>query len=256
MYAFCRYVDDIVDVAVEEQGLTVDDAIHLVERWRSDVTSLYERGNDQTVSSRESAAVLRAWEDVLARYHIPRSLPETLIDGVLMDTMVTRFQTFDELREYCYKVASVVGLMTTEIFGYSNPAARDHAVDLGIAMQLTNIIRDVKEDAERGRIYLPLDELFALQLTEDDVLKQRWSSAVASLIQVYVQKADAYYESANLGISMLHPNSRVTVRLMSANYRKILRVVERMNYNVFLGRAHTTFWEKLVEVPRALFALP
>jgi len=257
VYAFCRYVDDIVDVAMERGDVTREDAIRLVEQWRSEVGKLYETNaaapsNEETMVSR---AVLRAWEDTLERYHIPRNLPEELIEGALMDTTISRFDTFDELRDYCYKVASTVGLMTSEIFHYSSPEAVPHAIDLGIAMQLTNIIRDVKEDAERGRIYLPREELERFKVSEEEVLHHEWSDRFRALIAFQVERADRYYDSADKGIPYLDADSRLTVQLMSTNYRKILRVVEGMGLNVFERRASTSLWQKLSAIPAAWLAV-
>ncbi len=253
VYAFCRYVDDIVDVGIEEKGLTVSDAVQLVNQWHSDVASLYSNNVIPNQSS-ESHYVLRAWEDVLSRYHIPRRLPEELISGVLMDTVVSRFDTFEHLREYCYKVASVVGLMTSEIFGYSDSSALRSAVDLGIAMQLTNILRDVKEDAQRNRIYIPQEFLHKYRVPETNILHNVFTTNMRELIKDMIALADTYYSNADAGIPLLSADSRVTVRLMSRNYRKILRVIERQDYNVFLRRARTTTLQKLIEVPKALFS--
>jgi len=230
VYAFCRYVDDIVDVAMERGDVTREDAIRLVEQWRSEVGKLYETNagapsNEETMVSR---AVLRAWEDTLERYHIPRNLPEELIEGVLMDTTISRFDTFDELRD---------------------------AIDLGIAMQLTNIIRDVKEDAERGRIYLPREELERFKVSEEEVLHHEWSDRFRALIAFQVERADRYYDSADKGIPYLDADSRLTVQLMSTNYRKILRVVEGMGLNVFERRASTSLWQKLSAIPAAWLAV-
>ncbi len=253
VYAFCRYVDDIVDVAMERGDVTRDDAVRLVEQWRSDVSALYDPSTTPSAASNdrtyESRAVLLAWEDTLSRYHIPRHLPEELIEGVLMDTTFTRFNTYDELRDYCYKVASVVGLMTSEIFGFTDQRAVPHAIDLGIAMQLTNIIRDVKEDAERGRIYFPEEEYRRFNVSADDLNHGRWSENMRDLIRWQVERADALYTSADLGIPYLDADSRLTVQLMSTNYRKILRVVESMDYNVFKGRASTSLLQKIASIP-------
>jgi phytoene synthase len=168
-----------------------------------------------------------------------------------MDTTITRFATFEDLKDYCYKVASVVGLMTSEIFGYNSENALTHAIDLGIAMQLTNIIRDVKEDAVRGRIYIAQEDLAAFGVSEQDVLDNRLTPQLRSLIVEYIRRADVFYVSADTGISMLSPDSMLTVLLMSRNYQKILRRVEAMNYDVFAGRASTSMLSKLLAVPSA-----
>jgi phytoene synthase len=258
VYAFCRYVDDIVDVAMERGDVTREDAVRLVEQWRSEVGQVYsgdrhKGANAPDMAHQDRAAVLLAWEDTLQKYHIPRHLPEELIEGVLMDTTITRFATYAELEVYCYKVASVVGLMTSEIFGYSSPDALSYAVDLGIAMQLTNIIRDVKEDAVRGRIYLAHEDMVRYEVSEQDILTNRCTKNVRGLVAEYIRRADVLYRKADTGIAMLESSSMVTVLLMSRNYQKILRVVEGMDYNVFLRRASIGLLPKLMAVPSAYF---
>lgn len=257
VYAFCRYVDDLVDVAVERDHVTPATARVLVERWRTAINDVYDGQVPTSVdnSTLDVHPILLAWGDTIARYHIPRHLPEELIEGVLMDTTVTRFATMDDLRVYCYKVASVVGLMTSEIFGYDDPVCLEQAIELGIAMQLTNIIRDVREDADRGRIYLPQDMMLRYGVSEDDVLSHRMTQPLRELLRELITTADACYDRANVGIRHLDADSRLTVQLMSTNYRAILRAVERLGLDVFSGRARTTTVEKLIGIPRAWFAL-
>lgn len=247
---------------MEQGNVTRDDAVRLVSQWRIDLDNIYSSERivssvntsdaaKQSSDTSDRAAILLAWEDTLSRHHIPRNLPNELIEGVLMDTSVTRFESFDDLWTYCYKVASVVGLMTSEIFGYSCETALPRAVDLGIAMQLTNIIRDVGEDANRGRIYLPQEDLDRYDVSEEDILSHRFTPNVRSLLRSYVDRAHEYYDAAEPGIAMLSRDSRITVMLMSRNYRRILRVVESMDYNVFLRRASTSTLEKLLAIPSA-----
>jgi len=250
VYAFCRYVDDIIDVAMETGNVTREDAVVLVAQWRGDLDDLYS-GNVRSHSNELQGQILLAWEDTLSRYHIPRSLPDELIEGVLMDTTITRFDTFDHLYHYCYKVASVVGLMTSEIFGYSSPTALKHAVDLGIAMQLTNILRDVGEDADRGRIYLAQEDMKEYGVSEEDILAHKFTPQVKALLQEYARRAIRYYQSAEPGIAMLDADSRITVILMSRNYRRILNVIRTMDYNVFQQRARLSLVKKLTAVPTA-----
>jgi phytoene synthase len=195
--------------------------------------------------------VMMAWADTLNSYKIPGNLPEELIEGVLMDTYLDRFETFDDLYTYCYKVASVVGLMTSEIFHYSDPDALKHAIDLGIAMQLTNICRDIAEDADRGRVYLPQEELKRFNVSETDILQKKFTPEFQQLMKFQVERANTYYDSADIGIAYLDDDSKLTVQLMSTNYRRILNKLVSMNYNPFIERAHLTFSEKLLAVPRA-----
>jgi phytoene synthase len=248
VYAFCRYVDDLVDNAPKES--LIDDTVQLVEQWRFAIRSVYE-GASQITLDAGTSLVMQAWADTLTHYSIPSNLPEELIEGVLMDTYLDRFETFDELYTYCYKVASVVGLMTSEIFRYSHPDALPHAIDLGIAMQLTNICRDISEDADRGRIYIPKTELLEFNVSETEILQKQCTPAFQALMKFQVERANAYYDSADKGIPYLDKDSRLTVQLMSTNYRRILNKLQTMQYNPFPERAHLTFSEKLLAVPRA-----
>lgn len=236
VYAFCRYIDDLAD---EDGGRGEE-----IERWRQDLLRVY-RGESVP------AAELIAWGDILHRYDIPRHLPELLIEGCLSDLRpVIRYPTFNELYDYCYQVASVVGLMTSRIFGYTDPAAEQRAVDLGIAMQLTNILRDVAEDARNNRIYLPLDELQAAHLTEEGLLRGELSDRFRLFMKGQVERARSYYRSAEEGIAMLEPDSRLTVRLMSRNYARILDVIEEREYDVFSGRASVSLTRKIISIPQ------
>jgi phytoene synthase len=242
---------------MEQGDVTRDLAVTLVAQWRSDLDALYagEQLPSSGADDPTKTAILTAWEDTLSTYHIPRNLPDELIEGVLIDTIVSRFETFDELYVYCYKVASVVGLLTSEIFGYDDPACLEQAIDLGIAMQLTNIIRDVKEDADRGRIYLPQSMMQEFGVREEDVLAHSFTPELAALLRALVAVADHAYDTADLGILHLNADSRLTVQLMSTNYRQILRAVERLDMNVFRSRARTTTLQKLAGIPRAWWTL-
>jgi phytoene synthase len=248
VYAFCRYVDDLVDNAPKESLL--EDTILLVEKWRKAIKDVYE-GRMQDSSDTGTQLVMMAWADTLTHYKIPAKLPEELIEGVLMDTYLDRFETFDELYTYCYKVASVVGLMTSEIFHYSHSDALKHAIDLGIAMQLTNICRDIAEDADRARVYIPQEELQRFNVSESDILQKKFTPEFQQLMKFQVDRANALYDSADIGIAYLDDDSRLTVQLMSTNYRRILNKLVSMQYNPFIERAHLTFSEKLLAVPRA-----
>jgi len=251
VYAFCRYIDDLVDVAMESGEMSVADTLSVIQSWQHALASVYAGQSVSLSDGTNADAILLAWEDTLRHFQIPYDLPGLLIEGVLMDTSVSRFASFNELYEYSYKVASVVGLMTTEIFGYSDPSAREQAVDLGIAMQLTNILRDVKEDAARGRIYLPLDEMRQFGVTEHNVLNAEYTPAMRALLAMQAKRAKAFYTSAAKGIPKLSADCRLTVYLMSMNYEKILDVIVSKDYDVFSARVTTSLAQKLASVPRA-----
>jgi 15-cis-phytoene synthase len=243
VYALCRYVDDLVDRSEEgRKSLTKDKIITLVEKWRTDIDECYD-------GAILEHPIMVAWYDTLQRYGIPKNLPLELIDGVCMDLKQSRYDTFDELYVYCYKVASVVGLMTSEIFGYRNEAALKHAIELGIAMQLTNILRDVGEDAQKGRLYLPKEDLARFQYSEDELFAGIMNDKFTHLMQFQIERARQFYQTSKKGISLLSPDSQMAVQISHANYGKILRQIEKNNYDVFTRRA-------FVSAPRKLFSVP
>ncbi len=249
VYAFCRYIDDLIDRAAATDQIggaaAVDD---IVRRWQADLDRVY-------AGEPVDAPVMVAWADTLRTFRIDRSLPNELVDGVMSDLRpCVGFATFDELYRYCYKVASVVGLMTSEIFGYTEPEALPRAVDLGIAMQLTNILRDINEDLANNRIYIPQEDLLRFGISEQHLGARAVCSEFRSLMQFQIARADAYYRSAEEGIAMLDPDSRLTVKLMSHNYRRILGVIESNDYDVFSTRASVPLHRKLMTVPTLWYA--
>jgi phytoene synthase len=178
-----------------------------------------------------------------------------LIDGVEQDLYKTRFLNFKEIYDYSFKIASVVGLMTTPVFGYKDEQALNYAADLGIAMQLTNILRDVGEDIDRDRIYLAQDELTAFGLTEQDILSRRMDDRFVEFMKYQIKRAREYYQRAESGIAMLDRNARLPVYLARYNYAKILDKIEENNYDVFTSRAYLSKFEKLSILPQILYKI-
>lgn len=251
LYALCRHVDDEIDEITEESSET--EAIEAVERWRAELENIYDLVEREKPLPPEKAQnpVFLAWHDLLKKYKIPLNLPLELMKGVLMDTRIKRYETFDELYVYCYRVASTVGLMSSEIFGYTGgQQTLDYAEALGIAMQLTNILRDVGEDAEMGRIYLPQEDLRKFDITEDRIFSWQFDDKFAELMKFEIGRARAYYSKAEKGIPFLSGETRFTVLLALRLYAKILDEIERLDYNVFKSRAHTTKAQKLLTIPR------
>ena len=194
-YAFARLADDIADgdAAPEDKAAQLSD---LRMRLRAAFAGAPE------------TPVLLALADAARTYGIDPSLFEQLLDGVEMDLAPRRYATFDELRDYCYHVASVVGLISIEIFGYDDPCARDAAIDLGLAMQLTNIMRDVKEDADAGRVYLPQDEMAQFGYTEDALRAGVVDEHFVALMRHHAARARAYYARGARLLDYLSPRSR------------------------------------------------
>jgi phytoene synthase len=251
VYALCRYVDDLVDREEDKFSrklLTREKIVMLVEQWKMDLDECY---SGKLIKN----PIMTAWLDTLTRYKIPKNLPLELIEGVCMDLTFRNYESFSSLYTYCYKVASVVGLMTSEVFGYASKDALDHAIKLGVAMQLTNILRDVNEDMDKGRIYLPKEDLLAFNYSEDDLKKKVYNDNFIRLMKFQVERAKDYYADSDKGIPLLSEDSRLAVKVSRVNYSQILDQIEDMNYNVFRKRAYVSLPKKLINLPFAWLQL-
>ena len=250
LYALCRHIDDEVDESGIENELQ---AAAAVENWKAKLDEVY--GNQQSAVSLQPEnegqnLVLLAWRDLLKTYKIPQDLPLELMKGVLMDTHIKRYASFDELYVYCFRVASTVGLMSSEIFGYEDEKTLEYAEALGIAMQLTNILRDVGEDALMRRIYLPAEDLRKFGVSEKQIFDNRADENFIELMKFQIRRARGFYQKAEQGIPFLSRDARLAVLLAARIYAKILDEIERQNYDVFKRRAHTSFTQKIFSLPR------
>jgi phytoene synthase len=245
IYALLRTVDDLVDLAEDKLAngeITRGEINEMLEGWKTRLKRCY-------AGEIERDPIMMAWHDTLKTHAIPIELPLDLMDGVAMDIEFKKFRTFDELYVYCYKVASVVGLMTSEIFGYSDRQALQHAIDLGIAMQLTNILRDIGEDIDRGRIYLPMEDLERFNYSEEEFMKKTMNQNFLELMKFQIERARSYYHSSEKGIPMLEKESRFAVMISSENYGNILKAIEENGYDVFSRRAYRSLYQKISTIP-------
>ncbi len=231
-YAFCRQCDDFADDEIE-----VARKLELLAGHRRKLEECY-RGSPQ-------GAAFVALQDAATRFNIPMGYFDEIVRGVEMDLTIRRYDTFDDLYTYCYRVASAVGLVCIEIFGYSDPKAKQHAVDLGVAMQLTNILRDVKEDAQRDRVYLPLNEMQRFGYSEGDVFGGVTSEAFDNLMGFQVQRAKGYFEKGGQLMPLLPLRPRVCPAVLKGLYSEILKRIEVNHYNVYGGRISLSNKEKL-----------
>ncbi len=233
VYGFCRWADNGVDDAP-----SVEDASRRLEHAREVLALAY----DDT----PAPPGLLAFRRTVRERAIPRRLFDDLLDGMAMDLTTNRYANFEALELYCYRVASVVGLMMTHVFGYRHPRCLPRALALGTAMQLTNILRDVAEDLQRGRVYLPQDELARFGVTEAQLREGRVDDNFRALMRFQIERARAYYDDAEAGIpDLLGRSSRLTVRVMGRLYGGILGEIERLDYDVFRARAHVPNARKL-----------
>ena len=222
LYAFCRAVDDVTD----EDSAPVAQRRAELAAWREDIRLACENKKPQFLLNQEFAPVIQ-------RFKLPFALFDQLIQGCEMDLEKIRYENFAELELYCHRVASVVGLLSLEIFGYQNPACHAYAVSLGQALQLTNILRDVKNDAARGRIYLPLSELKKFNVSEDDILQARYSENYFALAQSVAGRAKDFYSLAQKTLPPEDRKSMVAAELMGSVYWRLLQKLGQEKFNVF-----------------------
>lgn len=247
LYALCRYLDDLVDEAEDlliDQKITPQQMQQQLCFWKEDMQRVFHGGHSDH-------PVLIAIRDTLNHFHIEAKYPFELLEGVCMDLHKNRFERFDELYRYSYLVASVVGLMTTDIFGFEGDKAKLHAEHLGIAMQLTNILRDIGEDLDRNRIYLPQEDLERFGVSEEQLFARRVDDNFRAFMAFQIARAREYYDSAAKGIPMLSADSRLPVAMAHINYSRILNQIEAMDYHVLDRRAYLSTSKKLGNLPRA-----
>jgi phytoene synthase len=232
VYAFCRAIDDIVDDIVEKSdgvgASAYGEAQVELNRWREELDNLYAGKPTMPIAVRLGR--------VLDRFPTPKEYFEEMINGCEMDLLRNRYETFDELRQYCYRVASVTGLMCIEIFTYRSPCAKDYAVNLGIALQLTNILRDLKEDAARGRVYLPQEDLRRFGYSEDDLASGKINDNFREMMKFECARARGYYR---LAADHLPEEDRPTMTAavtMGKIYYRLLEQIEHLDYDVFNNR--------------------
>jgi phytoene synthase len=235
VYAFCRHTDNLIDDNDGNRKLQRA----LIKEWKRKFLTAHKQ-------EYSSDPIIGPFVYTMKKYGIPLRYPLELIRGVSMDIRKRRYGTFAELRRYCYRVASVVGVMLTYVMGVSDlRQAKKHATKLGIAMQLTNILRDVGEDARMGRVYFPMDELDRFGLAIKDILSLKKTSNFIDFIKFQIARARRYYEEAMKGLSMIHKEVRLVISLAFTLYREILKVIEENGYEVYQKRAYVTLLRKL-----------
>jgi phytoene synthase len=242
LYAFCRTSDDLVDSA-PARGLSVAETEQALAGWAARCRAPHPARD-------ETAPVVLAWADTRRRFAIPQALADELLAGVRMDISIARYATWADLWIYCYRVASTVGQMSMHITGAIHPAATNYAIRLGVALQLTNILRDVGEDARQGRIYLPLADLARFGYTERELLDGVINDHFKALMRFEIARARTLYAQAWPGIAMLAPDSRLAVGAAATVYRAILDRIEANGYDVFTRRARVPNRAKLALLPQ------
>jgi phytoene synthase len=231
VYAFCRTADDIVDTS-EQPAARLSE----IDSWQSELLAAY--------SGRAQHPAMIAFADAVTKFDVPIEPALQLLRGARNDVTTRRYETYDELREYCYLVASTVGLMTSPILGYA-PGALEYGVALGLAMQMTNIMRDVGEDAAMGRIYLPAEDFRRFGYSEDRLMDGVVDDSFVEMMRFEISRIRRIYDEATPGIELLVPESRYAVRLALRLYSQILDEIEHNGYDVFSRRAFVPLRSRL-----------
>jgi phytoene synthase len=242
IYTFFRRLDDIVDAS-----LPVEKKRKLLTKQKELIKRCYNGFN----FGFSDDPVLFALGDVIYRYKIPQGYFEDVIFGVEMDLVFDHYRTFEDLKRYCYGVAGAVGLISLEIFGYKDPKAKEHAADLGIAMQLTNILRDILEDLNRGRIYLPLEELRGFGYSEEELKQSIINDQFIELMRFQVERARDYFSQGRKLLKYLPLRCRPCPAVLAGIYQQILNRIEACGYDVFTQRISLSSQEKLFTLLRA-----
>lgn len=235
LYAFCRVTDNIVDSTAP-----VSERRTALAKWRRIIT--------QDVPPQGELVAL-AWADAQQRFNIPRGYGQQLIDGVARDLTDDRYQSFGDIAEYSYGVASTVGLMAMHIIGFAGEQALPYAIKLGVALQMTNILRDIAEDWQYSRVYLPQDDLTMFNLTEQDIATGRVTDNWRAFMHFQIDRTRRLYEESWDGIALLDANGRFAIRAAAELYLGILQDIENHDYDVFSRRAHITLPGKLRRLP-------
>jgi phytoene synthase len=207
---------------------------------------LWSREFERAIDGNSRYPLLNRLSQTIQRFNIPLHHFHDLIKGMEMDLIKTRYATFNELREYCYRAASTVGLICTEIFGYKNEGAKEYAINLGIALQLTNILRDIKPDAAKGRIYLPLEDLARFGYTEEELLAGVYNAQFIGLMKFECERVRSYFKQAIEHLSEEDKPLFLAAQIMEAIYFRILQDIERAEYNVFAKRIRLINLTKLL----------
>jgi phytoene synthase len=238
-YAFCRVVDDIADSA----ELSVVEKQTRLTAWRQML---------QTATPDEPP-LAREIRQLMAKYSLPAAMLEEIIAGVEMDLSIRRYATFEALRVYCYRVASAVGLVSIEIFGYRNPRCKQYAVELGLALQMTNIIRDVGKDMQNGRIYLPQEDLARFHYSETEMMQRHYNERFVQLMEFEAQRARQFFANAAAALPAEDRRAMTPAEIMGSVYRGLLRRIELDKFRVFEKDYQLSKIEKAGRIAAGLF---
>jgi len=234
LYAFCRETDDIVD----ENDFSPEVKFENLNKWHNEL--------ELSLLGKSSNSLLNSLSKIIHQFNIPVEPFFELIKGMEMDIQQNRYKTFDELIQYCYRVAATVGLMSIEIFGYKNVSTRKYAINLGYALQITNILRDVKKDAAEGRIYLPSEDMERFNYSEEELFTNTYNDNFVQLMRYEANRAKDFFYRANLNLDIYDKPKLFAARAMQHIYYNLLKKMEAENFNVFERKISVSKPEKVL----------
>ena len=233
VYAFCRKTDDIIDEGNETDEIKYEK----LRKWRVELERAFNGNSDYTLLNKLGRTI--------HKFNIPYEPFFELLKGMQMDLQNKRYLTFDDLSLYCYRVASTVGLMCIEIFGYKHKSAKEFAINLGIALQLTNILRDIKKDSLKGRIYLPQEDLEKFSYSEEDIFKQKYDERFVNLMKYEVDRAERFFENATVNLDLDDKKAMFAARAMQHIYKRLLEKIIDAEYNIYQKNIKVSSFEKV-----------
>lgn len=233
VYAFCRKTDDIIDEGNETDEIKYEK----LRKWRVELERAFNGNSDYTLLNKLGRTI--------HKFNIPYEPFFELLKGMEMDLQNKRYLTFDDLSLYCYRVASTVGLMCIEIFGYKHKSAKEFAINLGIALQLTNILRDIKKDSLKGRIYLPQEDLEKFSYSEEDIFKQKYDERFVNLMKYEVDRAERFFENATVNLDLDDKKAMFAARAMQHIYKRLLEKIIDAEYNIYQKNIKVSSFEKV-----------
>ena len=233
VYAFCRKTDDIIDEGNESDELKYDK----LHKWRVELEKAFVGHSDYTLLNKLGRTI--------HKFNIPYEPFFELLKGMEMDLQNNRYLTFDDLRLYCYRVASTVGLMCIEIFGYKHKSAKEFAINLGIALQLTNILRDIKKDSLKGRIYLPQEDLQKFSYGEENIFNQKYDDRFTALMKYEVERAEKFFDIATENLNLDDKKAMFAARAMQHIYKRLLEKIIEAEYNIYKKNIRVNSFEKV-----------
>jgi len=233
VYAFCRKTDDIVDEENESDELKFEK----LRKWRIELEKAFVGHSDYILLNKLGRTI--------HKFNIPYEPFFELLKGMEMDLQYKRYLTFDDLKLYCYRVASTVGLMCIEIFGYKHKSAKEFAVNLGIALQLTNILRDIKKDSSKGRIYLPQEDMIKFSYSEEDIYKQKYDNRFVNLMKYETERAEGFFKIATENLNLDDKKAMFAARAMQHIYKRLLEKIVEAEYNIYQKNIRVNSLEKV-----------